>query len=636
MGGRGEDGGTRPLFWALHGMKKIYFIICILLGLLNEVWAQTSVNWSGPPNNVFTTQTNSAQFSPLFGGGSTGGGMVGDTSPVAGSYYFELLYTVWNSNGQTPQPTSIAELATWNDTGLGGTNSTIAGGDRVAAANFAVDVPWSSGTTDSIMLVVWSANLGNNWPAALAFLEAGGGWTGDAFLGLSQTGYITTSTSTLIGSTVFGNVPNTDGLPIGNSTNTQLYLVPTLPRVAVATTNLFVPIGNNAVIGATAFGSPQMSFKWYFNGLALGDGTNVNYSLTDMQTNNAGGYYLVVNSPFGMATSAVVSVSVVYPPSILIPPASQVVAAGSNVSLTVTATGTTSLSYQWYDSEGLIIGATNDELDFLPAQTNNWDNYTVAVANAYGSVTSSVANLTVYQPVSFAYAPRDVITNNGAPAYFTSLANGFPTPTYQWMFNGTNIAGATNSNLMVPQTRSTTLGQYAVTAFNSYSSVTSSVAYLYMYPALINPFNGLVGTWGREADLNVTVVGSGPLIYQWYFNGVAISGANGPTLSFPTLDFSNAGLYSVVASNTFGAVTNVAEQLVVNTADISLGVYAGVTINGAAGYSYTIQYSKDLSNTNGWITATNLTLQGPVEIWNDNSVDLRNPPQRFYRVIPGQ
>jgi hypothetical protein len=313
-----------------------------------------------------------------------------------------------------------------------------------------------------------------------------------------------------------------------------------------------------------------------------------------------------------------------------------VIASGNNLSLSVYATGSAPLSYQWYNNEGLISGATNNELDFFPAQTNNWDNYFVTVVNAYGSVTSSVANLVVYQPVAFVYIPVDTITNLGATAYFSSLATGYPPPIYQWMFNGTNMMGATNSILAVSNVKLSSLGQYSVIANNAYSVATSSVANLYMYPSLSSAFRGLVGVWGREGDLIVSAVGSGTLNYQWYFNGVPILGANNPTYTIPTLQFTNAGLYSVVVSSAYGSVTNTAQQLVVNAADISLGAYAGVTINGVAGYNYTIQYSTDLSNTNGWITATNITLQQATQIWSDYSTDFRNPQQRFYRVIAGQ
>lgn len=67
---------------------------------------------------------------------------------------------------------------------------------------------------------------------------------------------------------------------------------------------------------------------------------------------------------------------------------------------------------------------------------------------------------------------------------------------------------------------------------------------------------------------------------------------------------------------------------------MELGIYAGIGISGAAGYSYEIQYSTDLTVTNSWITLTNITLQQPYELWVDTSVDARTAVRRYYRILP--
>jgi len=63
-----------------------------------------------------------------------------------------------------------------------------------------------------------------------------------------------------------------------------------------------------------------------------------------------------------------------------------------------------------------------------------------------------------------------------------------------------------------------------------------------------------------------------------------------------------------------------------------MGVYAGITIDGVAGYTYGIDYTTDLTATNSWLTLTNLTLTLPVETWVDLSVDVRSTKARYYRV----
>jgi hypothetical protein len=109
-------------------------------------------------------------------------------------------------------------------------------------------------------------------------------------------------------------------------------------------------------------------------------------------------------------------------------------------------------------------------------------------------------------------------------------------------------------------------------------------------------------------------------------------------LNFPSIQFTNAGLYSVVVSSPYGSITNAAYQVVVNPAGVSLGFYPGLTISGVAGYSYIIQSSTNLANTNGWVTLTNLTLTQPVQLWVDTNVDASSPfnSQTFYQILPGQ
>ena len=54
-------------------------------------------------------------------------------------------------------------------------------------------------------------------------------------------------------------------------------------------------------------------------------------------------------------------------------------------------------------------------------------------------------------------------------------------------------------------------------------------------------------------SFSVVAVGPGTLTYQWLFNGTNIGGATNSTLTLNFLQYSNAGTYSVVVTNGFGA-----------------------------------------------------------------------------------
>src|SRR5208283_4626488 len=54
----------------------------------------------------------------------------------------------------------------------------------------------------------------------------------------------------------------------------------------------------------------------------------------------------------------------------------------------------------------------------------------------------------------------------------------------------------------------------------------------------------------------VVAVGPGTLAYQWQFNGANISGATNFTYTLDFVQYTNAGTYSVLVTNSFGSVTS--------------------------------------------------------------------------------
>src|ERR1035441_6519253 len=152
-------------------------------------------------------------------------------------------------------------------------------------------------------------------------------------------------------------------------------------------------------------------------------------------------------------------------------------------------------------------------------------------------------------------------------------------------------------------------------------------------PIITSQPHSQVGYWGKSVILTVTTAGTAPLSYQWLQNGTPIQGATGSSLVLTNLQLTNAGDYSVVVTNAYGSATSSNAYLTVNPAGVSLALYSGITIDGVVGLTYGIQYSTDLSNTNGWRGMANLTLGTPTELWFD--VQPASQPQRYYRVLPG-
>lgn len=108
------------------------------------------------------------------------------------------------------------------------------------------------------------------------------------------------------------------------------------------------------------------------------------------------------------------------------PGPSSVVNLGGSASFSVSATGTTlPLFYQWFSGGQAIVGATNSSLSVLAVPATN-AGYYVVVSNAGGSVTSSVAPLTVMSPSSVAYWRMEsqiTAPNNAGTPSFGGIAD---------------------------------------------------------------------------------------------------------------------------------------------------------------------------------------------------------------------
>ena len=83
-------------------------------------------------------------------------------------------------------------------------------------------------------------------------------------------------------------------------------------------------------------------------------------------------------------------------PAFFLNPASGMAAAGGNATLNSGADSSQSVNYQWlFFGTNALSGATNASLTLTNVQTSNSGNYSVIASNSLGSVTSSVAVLTV-------------------------------------------------------------------------------------------------------------------------------------------------------------------------------------------------------------------------------------------------
>ena len=190
------------------------------------------------------------------------------------------------------------------------------------------------------------------------------------------------------------------------------------------------------------------------------------------------------------------------PPSISVQPQSQTVAAGTRATLSVAATGSPPLSYQWRLDGTNIPAATGFALAFANIQLTDAGTYDVVVTNLYGSTNSSTGTLTVLIAPQITGQPQDQIVGVGSNVTFSITATGSSPLAYEWYFNGTALGAGTNSILALNGVALGQAGAYFVSVSNRVGSVISRTAILSVQGngSCAAPPSGLVSWWRAEGD----------------------------------------------------------------------------------------------------------------------------------------
>lgn len=130
---------------------------------------------------------------------------------------------------------------------------------------------------------------------------------------------------------------------------------------------------------------------------------------------------------------------------------------GTSASFSVTASGTGSISYQWFKGVDPIIGATASTLVFASVQPSDQGTYSVRVSNPDESLTSAVASLVVYAPPTLS-GPMDAAVCAGQSAVLsievTSAGSSFG---FQWHKNGVPVSSGGNLSITMPTPTSSVL-----------------------------------------------------------------------------------------------------------------------------------------------------------------------------------
>ncbi|HYG34360.1 MAG TPA: immunoglobulin domain-containing protein, partial [Clostridia bacterium] len=354
-----------------------------------------------------------------------------------------------------------------------------------------------------------------------------------------------------------------------------------------------VPVGLSDVIAIAAAADNNLALKadgtvtaW---GRGYGNQTGVDLGLTNIKAIAAGGTrHLALKSdgtvlawgesltsrtnvPPGLANVSAIAaggfqnlvLTSEQPLTILRDPFPLTSAIGARATFTVAAVGRGPLSYQWflYDvaltDSAHIGGSSTSTLTISNVQKPDLGAYWVRVSNVFGSVDSKKAYLAVPGSPVITTQPSDQTARAGVTVIFSTVVGGSQPLSYQWHFNGSDIAGASAPGraLILTNVQPVNAGQYWLVVSNAFGVMRSDTAVLTVTdtpPRMVFQPQSQLGPLGGGVTLRAMARGALPLQYQWRFKGENIPGATNAVLSLGPLGFEQSGNYDVIITNVFG------------------------------------------------------------------------------------
>jgi hypothetical protein len=236
-------------------------------------------------------------------------------------------------------------------------------------------------------------------------------------------------------------------------------------------------LGSAVALTLEANGSAPLEYQWYHDGTAIVSGTAATLNISAVQEADAGAYFAVVSNSAGSATSSVATVSLTLTaPSVVAQPVNRVVNAGSDATLSIVASGSAPLIYQWYHDGSLILGANSSTYAIGAAQASDAGNYYAVVTNSAGSATSVTVSVTVNLPPVITSSPSSQTAPAGTELSLVVKASGSGPISYQWYHDNQPILSATGGNLVISSLRTNDAGTYYAIATNPAGSATSASA----------------------------------------------------------------------------------------------------------------------------------------------------------------
>jgi len=454
---------------------------------------------------------------------------------------------------------------------------------------------------------------------------------------------------------------------------------PQLASITAQPANITANEPDFAEFSVTAQGTGALSYQWFADGTAIAGATESTLSVRATPAVNGTVYAVEVTDDNGTVTSNNATLTVVAAPLVIsAQPADITVTEGDNAVFAVTATGSGTLSYQWFmNNTTAVAGATSNSLivDSTTVDLNN-TTYSVEITDGNNaSVTSDSALLTIEPaepaviepllPVTTANLGQGTLDSErvAGPRFvnfnFDSLGNAVHTITVAWdsdadvrfnlldengdRLNSSGIRG-TNPGVFSALLEANTRYRLSIFSTDGIANFTASVS-ASVGVSIVSQPSDLIVTEGANAFFSVEAAGSGNFSFQWFANGVPITGETGNSLTVFATNLAEDGTqYSVQASNGINTASSDVATLSVN-APLNLGLFSQEADTSAwilEGPSPTLDFNLTEPN-NGWgrvlLRVGNVLLVGGDFVGirpNRNSATTPRPYMAALNAVSGQ
>ncbi|MDX6558619.1 MAG: hypothetical protein QOF72_1668 [Blastocatellia bacterium] len=186
-------------------------------------------------------------------------------------------------------------------------------------------------------------------------------------------------------------------LAIGSSSVFKVQYSPAIPVITTHPANQTATQGQPATFTVSASGTAPLNYQWQKNMTNISGANSLSFTIPATAfVDNGAKFRCVVTNGFGSATSNEATLTVNAPPNINSSPADQTVTQGQPATFSVSAVGSTPLTYQWQRNTVNISAATSPSYT-LPsaALADSGAKFRCVVSNGFGSATSNEATLTV-------------------------------------------------------------------------------------------------------------------------------------------------------------------------------------------------------------------------------------------------